>query len=406
MPCRTDVWLNADLATMASAERPYGAIADGAIAVAEGVIVWIGPRRELPDFNNAHEHDAGGGWITPGLIDCHTHLVFAGDRSDEFERRLRGESYEEIASSGGGIRATVAATRSASEGELYAVSLKRLKALTATGVTTIEIKSGYGLDVESEMKMLRTARRFSELPVTVRTSLLGAHALPAEYAGRRRDYVDLVAGPMLERATAEALVDAVDVFAERIAFTPHETARIFEAARRAKVPVKLHADQLSDQGGAALAARYGALSADHLEYANEAGVMAMAHSGTVATLLPAASYFLRDPKRPPIDLLRRHGVPIAIATDCNPGSSPALSLPLVLNMACTLYGLTPEEALTGVTRNAARALGLRDRGTLEVGKRADLAIWAISRPAELAYWIGGTKPRGIIKDGVARDAAA
>jgi imidazolonepropionase len=403
----TDVWLNAGIATMAWTGRPYGAIEEGAIAVADGVIVWIGPRNELPNIDGAQVHDAGGGWITPGLIDCHTHLVFAGDRCDEFERRLRGESYEEIARSGGGIRSTVAATRAASEAELYAASLKRLSTLAGTGVTTIEIKSGYGLDLKSEIKMLRVARRLSaDLGVTIRTTFLGAHALPPEYEGRRNEYVELVAGPMLERVATEELADAVDVFAETIAFTPGETAQVFEAAHRVGLPVKLHADQLSDQGGAALAARYGALSADHLEHANEAGVMAMADSGTVATLLPAASYFLREAQLPPVDLLRRHGVPIAIATDCNPGSSPALSMPLMLNMACTIFRLTPEEALAGVTRNAALALGLSDRGTLEVGKFADLAIWDVRRPAELAYWMGNLPLCGVVKAGVARETAA
>jgi imidazolonepropionase len=396
----TDVWLNADIATMA-APRPYGAIADGAIAEADGRIAWIGPRRELPVLDGALLHDAGGGWITPGLIDCHTHLVFSGDRCDEFERRLAGESYEAIARCAGGIRATVAATRASSEEELNEASLRRLKAIVASGVTTVEIKSGYGLDIESERKMLRVARRLGDhLGITIRTSFLGAHALPPEYDGRRSDYVDLVAGPMLERVMAERLADAVDVFAERIAFTAEETARIFAAARRAGLPVKLHADQLSDQCGAALAARHGALSADHLEHASPAGVMAMAASGTVATLLPAAAYFLRQAQLPPVALLRRHGVAIAIATDCNPGSAPVLSLPIVLNMACTLLGLTPEEALAGATRNAALALGLSDRGTLAVGKLADLAIWDVRRPAELSYWIGGGPPRAIVKAGV------
>jgi imidazolonepropionase len=407
VPQVTEVWQNARLATMAAGGEPYGAIEDGAIAVADGRVAWVGKRRDLPNFDGATVHDAEGSWITPGLIDCHTHLVFAGDRSGEFERRLNGASYEEIARQGGGIRSSVAATRAATESELYATSLRRLRRLMAGGVTTVEIKSGYGLDLETEMKMLRVARRLgTELPVTVRTSFLGAHAVPPEFAGRQPDYVDLVAGPMLERIADEGLADAVDVFAERIAFTPEETARIFAAARARGLSVKLHADQLSDQGGAALAARFGALSADHLEHASAAGIAAMAASGTVAVLLPAAFYFLRETRLPPIDLLRQHGVPIALASDCNPGSAPLLSPLLVLNMACTLFRLTPEEALIGMTRNAARALGLEDRGVIAPGFLADLALWEVDRPAELAYWIGGEPLRRIVTAGVEREAAA
>jgi imidazolonepropionase len=399
----TQIWENARLATMVAGGRPYGAIEDGAIAIADGRIAWVGERRDLPRFDGASVHDAEGCWITPGLVDCHTHLVFAGDRSGEFEQRLEGVSYEEIARQGGGIRASVTATRAATEDALYAASLKRLQRLLAEGVTTVEIKSGYGLDIDSEVKMLRVARRLgSDLPVTVRTSFLGAHALPPEFAGRQRDYVALVAGPMLGQIAAAGLADAVDVFAERIAFTPEETATIFAAARARGLPVKLHADQLSDQGGAALAARFGALSADHLEYTNAEGIAALAASGTVAVLLPAAFYFLRETKVPPIDLLRGHRVPIALATDCNPGSSPLLSPLMVLNMACTLFRLTPEEALAGMTRNAARALGLADRGTLAPGQAADLALWEVSRPAELAYWMGGHPLRAIVQAGVAR----
>ena len=396
-----EVWENARIATMTPSVPDYGAIEDGAIAVSDGRIAWVGPRRELPAVKDALVHDAGGGWITPGLIDCHTHLVFAGDRSAEFELRLKGASYEEIARAGGGIRATVASTRAASEDELYSASLKRLHMLMAEGVTTVEMKSGYGLNVDSERKMLRVGRRIAaNLPVTVRTTFLGAHALPPEYDGRQRDYVDLVAGTMLQAIAAEGLADAVDVFAEKIAFTREEAARIFDAARKLGLPVKLHADQLSDQGGAALAARFGALSADHLEYADEAGIAAMAASGTIAVLLPGAFYFLREKRLPPIELLRQHAVPIAIATDCNPGSSPVLSLLLVVNMACTLFRMTPEEALVGVTRNAAYALGLRDRGTLETGKVADFAIWDIAHPAEFAYWMGSNPLRCIVKHGV------
>lgn len=407
MPQATEVWQNARLATMAPGGAVYGAIEDGAIAITDGRIAWIGARRELPRFDGAAVRDAEGALITPGLVDCHTHLVFAGDRSGEFELRLNGASYEEIARQGGGIRSSVASTRAATETELYAASLPRLKRLISGGVTTVEIKSGYGLDLETEMKMLRVARRLgAELPVTVCTSFLGAHAVPPEFAGRQPEYVDLVAGPMLQRISDEGLADAVDVFAERIAFTPEETARIFAAARERGLSVKLHADQLSDQGGAALAARFGALSADHLEHANAAGIAAMAASGTVAVLLPAAFYFLRETRVPPIDLLRQHGVPIALASDCNPGSAPLLSPLLVLNMACTLFRMTPEEALAGMTRNAARALGLQDRGMLAPGFLADLAFWEVDRPAELAYWIGGEPLRRVVKTGVEREAPA
>jgi imidazolonepropionase len=407
MPPVTQVWQNTRLATMAPGGPAYGAIDDGAIAVAGGRIAWIGKRHDLPTFDGAAVHDAEGCLITPGLIDCHTHLVFAGDRSGEFELRLCGASYEEIARQGGGIRSTVASTRAATAAELHAASLRRLKRLVAGGVTTVEIKSGYGLDLDTEMKMLRVARRLgAELPVTVCTSFLGAHAVPPEFEGRQSDYVDLVAGPMLARIAGEGLADAVDVFAERIAFTPEETARIFAAAGERGLPVKLHADQLSDQGGAALAARFGALSADHLEHASAAGVAAMAASGTVAVLLPAAFYFLRETRLPPIDLLRRQGVPIALASDCNPGSSPLLQPLLVLNMACTLFRMTPEEALAGMTRNAARALGLQDRGMLAPGLLADLALWEVDRPAELAYWIGAEPLRRVVKAGVERERPA
>jgi len=405
MPHVTEVWQNARLATMTPGGAAYGAIEDGAIAIADGRIAWIGQRRDLPNFAGAVLRDAEGAWVTPGLVDCHTHLVFAGDRSGEFELRLNGASYEEIARQGGGIRSSVASTRAATESELYAASLRRLKRLMSGGVTTVEIKSGYGLDLESESKMLRVARRLgAELPVTVCTSFLGAHAVPPEFAGRQPEYVDLVAGAMLERIAEDGLADAVDVFAERIAFTPEETAKIFAAAGERGLRVKLHADQLSDQGGAALAARFRALSADHLEHANAAGIAAMAASGTVAVLLPAAFYFLRETRVPPIDLLRRHGVPIALASDCNPGSAPLLSPLLVLNMACTLFRMTPEEALAGMTRNAARALGLGDRGVLAPGFLADLAFWEVDRPASLAYWIGGEPLRRVVKAGVERDA--
>jgi imidazolonepropionase len=392
------VWVNARLATMVPG-RPYGAIDDGAIAVRDGLIAWVGPRAALPDRGGVH-HDSGGRWITPGLIDCHTHLVFGGDRAEEFEMRLNGATYEEIARAGGGIKSTVTRTRAASEDQLYQSGARRLKALMAEGVTTVEIKSGYGLDIENEAKMLRVARRLgATLPVTVVTTFLGAHAMPPGFAGDSGDYISLVAGPMMDRIVAENLADSVDVFAESIAFSPEEAATVFEAARRHGLPVKLHADQLSDQGGAELAARFGALSAEHLEYASEAGIAAMGEAGTVAVLLPGAYYFLRDTTLPPIAAMRRHGVAIAIASDCNPGSSPAISLLLMLNMACTLFRLTPEEALAGVTRVAARALGLKDRGTLEAGKRADFVLWDVSHPAELSYWIGAKPAHRIVRGG-------
>ncbi|MBX6323550.1 MAG: imidazolonepropionase [Rhodospirillaceae bacterium] len=389
------LWLNGNLATMAGPE-PYGAVENGAIGVRDGRIVWVGPADALPgrpETLAAAVHDIGGRWATPGLIDCHTHIVFGGNRAGEFELRLKGASYEEIARAGGGIRSTVRLTRAAPEEELLAQAEARARALAAEGVTVVEVKSGYGLDTDTELKMLRVGRRLGErLPLRVVTTFLGAHAVPPEYEGRTDDYVAFVVEEALPAAARAGLADAVDAFCERIAFSPAQTARVFDAAARLSLPVKLHADQLSDLGGAALAARYKALSADHLEYAAEAGIAAMAAAGTVAVLLPAAWYFLREPQLPPIESLRRHGVPIAIATDCNPGSAPAVSLLLMLNMACTLFRLTPEEALAGVTRNAARALGLGgSHGTLEVGKAADFVLWDVAHPAELAYWIGATR---------------
>jgi imidazolonepropionase len=393
------IWLNARLATMTADGPAYGAIEDGALAVRDGKIAWVGARADLPS-REGKVHDLGGAWVTPGLIDCHTHLVFGGDRAGEFEQRLKGATYEEIARAGGGIRSTVAKTRKAGEDELVRSASRRLAALMEEGVTTVEIKSGYGLDIDNELKMLRAARRLGTThPVTVRTTFLGAHAVPPEYQGRQGEYAALVAGPMLDAVAKAGLADAVDVFAEKIAFTTEETARIFTAAKQRGLPVKLHADQLSDQHGAALAARFGALSAEHLEHASEDGVAAMGRAGTVAVLLPGAFYFLRDTRMPPVDALRRHGVPIAIASDCNPGSSPSVSLLLMLNMACTLFRLTPEEALAGVTRNAARALGLGDRGTLEPGRVADFVAWDISHPAELSYWIGANPARTIVRGG-------
>ncbi|MFQ5971122.1 MAG: imidazolonepropionase [Alphaproteobacteria bacterium] len=399
------VWINANLATMAPGGGPYGAVADGALAVRGERIAFAGPMAELPGEvakpGAGRVVDCRGRWITPGLIDCHTHIVYGGERAHEFELRLGGASYEAIARAGGGIRATVAATRKAGEDELLISARARVERLMAEGVTTIEIKSGYGLATESELKMLRVARRLGEvLPVDTVTSFLGAHAVPPEYEGRQGAYIAHVSEEMMAAVAASGLADAVDAFCEGIGFSPGETAAVFEAARSAGLPVKLHADQLSDLGGAALAARFGALSADHLEYTSDAGVKAMAEAGTVAVLLPGAFYFLRESRVPPIDAFRRRGVPIAVATDSNPGSAPVLSLLLALNMACTLFRLTPEEALLGVTRHAARALGLDgDRGMLAPGMRADFAIWDVGRPAELCYWIGGNPCAGVVKDG-------
>jgi len=376
-------FVNANLATMREGAPP---IKDGIVAVTSNRISWVGPRGEWKD-KARDEHDVRGGWITPGLIDCHTHLVYAGNRAHEFELRLKGATYEEIARAGGGILSTVRATRQATEDDLLLVSQKRLARWREEGATVIEVKSGYGLDRDTELRMLRAARRLSGL--SVKTTFLGAHALPEEYKGRAEDYIDLVCDEVLPAAAKEKLVDAVDAFCERIAFTPEQTRRVFTKARALGLPVKLHADQLSDLGGGALAADHRALSADHLEHASEASISAMKKAGTVAVLLPGAFYFLREKQLPPIEALRRHGVPIALATDHNPGTSPLSSPLLVLNMACTLFRLTPEEALAGMTRNAARALGLQaTHGTLEAGKQADLAVWDIGTPAELAYAVG------------------
>jgi imidazolonepropionase len=399
------VWVDARIATMgAHAAVPYGAIDDGAIAIREGHIAWVGERRALPAGapDDSRVQSAGGRWITPGLVDCHTHLVYAGDRAREFEMRLNGVSYEEIARQGGGIVSTVKATRQASEDALIECSRPRLHALIAEGVTTVEIKSGYGLDLDTELRMLRAARRLGEVePVDVVTSFLGAHALPPEYAGRADDYIDFVCGEVLPEVAAARLADAVDAFCEGIGFTPEQTQRVFEAARKHALPVKLHAEQLSDLGGAALAARFEALSADHLEYVSEASVKEMARHRSVAVLLPGAFYFLGETRLPPIELFRRHGVPMAVATDSNPGSSPVCSLLLMLNMACTLFRMTPEEALAGVTRNAATALAIGDSaGTIEAGKRADFVIWDIDHPAELAYRVGFNPCHDIVRRGV------
>ncbi len=405
-----DLFIDLSLATMAPGGAAYGAIEAAALAVKDGRIAWLGSARTLPGSAEAlaqRLHRCGGAWMTPGLIDCHTHLVFGGLRAREFELRLEGASYEEIARAGGGIVSTVKATREADEESLLAGARRRLESLLAEGVTTVEVKSGYGLDTESELKMLRVARQLGEtMPVSVITSFLGAHALPPEFAGRQPAYVDLLCAEMLPAVSRSGLADAVDAFCEGIGFTPAETERIFAAARALGLRVKLHADQLSDLGGAGLAARYGALSADHLEYASEESVAAMAASGTVAVLLPGANYFLREAKKPPIALFRKHGVAMALATNCNPGSSPALSLLLMLSMAATLFRMTPEEALLGVTRSAARALGLDDCGILAVGRRADLALWDIEHPSELAYWVGGNPCREVMQAGVLRNSRA
>jgi len=383
--------LGACLATL-DAPAGYGAIADGALGWRDGVLAYVGPRAGLPGDPAALAREVialDGGWITPGLVDCHTHAVFAGDRAGEFELRLQGASYEAIARAGGGILSTVRAVRAANEGELLAQSLPRARALLRDGATTLEIKSGYGLDCDNERKMLRVARRIgTELGITVRTTFLGAHALPEEYANDSDGYIDAVLD-WLPRLHAEGLVDAVDAFCEGIGFSPAQTRRVFEAARALGLPVKLHADQLSDLGGAALVAEFGGLSADHVEHASEAGVRAMAAAGTVAVLLPGAFHVLRETTLPPLGLLRTHGVPMAVATDCNPGTSPLLSLRQAMQLACTHFRLTPEEALRGATVHAARALGCDDRGALRVGMRADFVHWRIGQPAELGYWLGG-----------------
>ena len=396
------LFTNVHLATMAN-DDGYGEILDAAIAVRDGRIAWLGPRAALPDGQAAVVHDGGGCWLTPGLIDCHTHIVHAGSRSGEFEARLNGATYEDIARAGGGIMSTVRATRAASEDELLAQSLPRVHSLLAEGVTTIEIKSGYGLDLENEAKMLRVARRIGrELPVQVATTFLGAHALPPEYAGRADDYIDAVCA-MIAPLAGEGLVDAVDAFCERIGFSHEQTERVFQAAHARGLPVKLHAEQLSDQRGAELVARYDGLSADHLEHLSSEGIAAMAAAGTVAVLLPGAYYFLRDTNAPPVSALRALGVPMAVSTDCNPGTSPMTSVLLAMNMACTLWRLTPQEALAGCTVHAARALGLHDQvGTLAVGKRADFALWRIDRPGELAYAIGFNPCQGVVNAGVWR----
>jgi imidazolonepropionase len=404
-PRTTSLWRHARLATL-HGEMPYGALEQGTLLVEDDVLRWVGADASLPRGLRAErEHDLGGALVTPGLVDCHTHLVYGGDRAREFERRLGGATYEEIAREGGGIRSTVAATRAASEDELLGSARRRAGALMREGVTTLEIKSGYGLSFDDEARCLRVARRLASPALDVRTTCLAAHTVPPEYEGRADEYVDAVCA-WLPRLHAQGLVDAVDAFCERIAFTPAQTRRVFAAARALGLPVKLHAEQLSDCGGAALAAEFGALSCDHLEHVGEAGVRAMAQAGSVAVLLPGAYYFLRETRRPPVDLLRSERVPIAIASDHNPGSSPGLSLLLMLSMACTLFRLTPEEALRGATVNAARALGLHDRGRLAAGQRADFVVWDLEHPSALAYWFGINPCRRVVAGGVERGPAA
>ena len=398
-PLFDQLWTNARIATMHG--DGLGLIEQGAIASRSGKITWVGNAADAPLADASAVTDCGGALMTPGLIDCHTHLVFAGNRAHEFEMRLQGASYEEIARAGGGILSTVTATRDASEAELIAQSEPRVQALMVEGVTTLEIKSGYGLDLESEKKILRAARELGRRnAVSVFTTFLGAHAVPPEFTGRADDYVDFICSRMLPAVADENLADAVDAFCENIGFTRAQTQRIFEAARRHGLPVKLHAEQLSDQKGAALAAEFDALSADHLEYLDDAGIAAMAKAGTVAVLLPGAFYVLRESRLPPIDALRKAGVPMAVASDLNPGTSPIISLQANMHLACTLFRLTPVEVLRGVTVNAARALGVRDdRGTLATGMRADWCVWNVAEPAELCYWMGGIKPTRIVANG-------
>ncbi len=397
--------VNANLATMRAGGAPYGAIRDGAIGITAGRIEWVGPRDDLsgaPEALATDVLDAERAWVTPGLVDCHTHLVYGGNRANEFEMRLNGASYEEIARAGGGIVSTVLTTREASDHELATTAAGRLKSLLSEGVTTVEIKSGYGLDLATELRMLRIARLLGDTaPVTVKTTFLGAHAVPAEFKGRADAYIDFVVNEVLPAVASAGLADAVDCFCENIGFTPEQTMRVFDAAKALGLPVKLHADQRTDTGGAALAAKYGALSADHIEYSNEAGIAAMAAAGTVGVLLPGAYYFLREDHLPDIAAMRRQGLHMALATDSNPGSSPLVSILLALNFGCTIFRLTPEEALAGVTRNGAKALGMgATHGTIEVGKVADLVLWKVDAPAELAYAMGANPCLRVLKSGV------
>ena len=394
------LWQHCNVATMANGT--YSIIEDAALVTRDGYIEWLGPRQQLPTGEYGQTHGLEGAWVTPGLIDCHTHTVFGGNRSGEFEQRLQGVSYAEIAAAGGGIASTVRATRAASEDELFDSARQRLLCLLRDGVTSVEIKSGYGLSLESERKILRVIRRLGEeLPVTVRSTCLAAHALPPEYKDRADDYIEHICNEMLPALAAEGLVDAVDAFCEYLAFSPEQVERVFKVAQQLGLPVKLHAEQLSSLHGSSLAARYQALSADHLEFMTEEDAIAMAESGTVAVLLPGAFYFLRETQLPPMEALRKHGVKIAIASDLNPGTSPGLSLRLMLNMACTLFRMTPEEALAGVTLHAAMALGMGEtHGSLEPGKVADFVAWNIDRPADLAYWLGGDLDKRVVRSGV------
>ena len=382
--------IDARIASLRGDAPDYGVIEDGALAIIDGEIAWIGPASERPGHAAQETRSLGNRWITPALIDCHTHLIFGGDRAEEYEQRLAGVSYEDIAAQGGGILATVMATRSAEIDDLYDAALRRIRRLAASGVATLEIKSGYGLDVSNELKMLAIARNLGETSgISIQTTLLAAHTVPPEFAGKADDYIDLICEEMLPELAERQLADAVDAYCESIAFDAPQVAKLFRAATQAGLPVKLHADQLSDGGGAELAAHFNALSADHLEFTSTAGVRAMAQAGTTAVLLPGAFLTLGESQQPPIDALRADGVPIALATDCNPGTSPLCSIPYAMALGSRLFGLTPEECLAGVTREAARALGLADdRGTLEVGKRADIAIWDVDHPRDLAYWMG------------------
>lgn len=387
------IWINCSIATMQEGNIPFGLLTNAALAVKEGKIVWVGIMDDLPTSAEklaAQVYDAEGRCITPGLIDCHTHLVFAGNRYAEFELRMQGKSYSDIAKAGGGIQSTVAATRLATDADLLKESLARARALMTSGVTTIEIKSGYGLNLETELKILRVAKQIGEqLPISIKTTFLGAHTIPKEFAGRSNEYIDFICDDMIPLVAKEKLADYVDVFCENIAFNLGQTERIFKTATKYQLKIKCHAEQLSCTESAKLAADYHAISVDHLEYLSKAGAEAMAQSGTVAVLLPSAFYFLREKQLPPVSLLRSLKIPVALATDCNPGTSPVFSLLLVLNMGCVLFHLTPEEALLGVTRYAARALGLeKSCGTLEVGKRADFIVWNVLHPVELIYWLG------------------
>lgn len=407
-PSADGVWTALRLAPDAAPSVPFSADTAAAIVVQHGLIAWVGHASDLPaSYAGLPQHDGGNALVTPGLVDCHTHLVYGGQRANEFAMRLAGASYEEVAQAGGGIVSSVRATREASEDELFASASARLQQLLAEGVCAIEIKSGYGLALEHERKQLRVARRLGQAHgVTVRTTFLGAHALPPEYAGRQNgssDYTDLVCNEMMPALAAEGLIDAVDVFCERIAFSLEETERVFKAAKALSLPVKLHAEQLSDMDGSALAARYGALSCDHIEHLSQAGIDAMKQAGTVAVLLPGAYYTLRDTQPPPIQQLRAAGVPMAVSTDHNPGTSPALSLLLMANMACTLFRLTVPEALAGITSHAARALGLQDtHGVIAVGLPANFVLWNVREAAELAYWFGGKPVRVVVRQGLVR----